>query len=337
MTRFFFLLAFCFLHISFAQQGPGEYMSELAENYKQINKDTWDYIRQASRGRNASKVEKRRSELATTLKQAKYEASKKPGYQGDKSLRDAYASYLGLTYLSVNDEYRKIVDLERIAEESYDAMEAYLLTKERVNQKMDSAYQQLKKAQNDFAATYNVNLVEGSSRISKKLSNASVINAYDNSIFLIFFKSNFYEGEMINAQNEGKVGDMEQFRQTLEIVSQEGMEELKKVDSYEGDNSLKEACFSMLEFYYGEAVRYAPKQIDFYQKSDKMQTASKIFQSKKQKDLTQAEINDYNNSVNEYNTAVKTFNETNEYLNKFRTKRLNNFNQTRQNFFNKYL
>lgn len=320
-----------------AQDNPGQYMNSLTENYGQINKDTWDYVKQASRGKNASKIEKRRVELSNTLRKAKYEIGKKPGYKGDKSLRDAYASYLSLSFYVIDDNYKKIVDLERIAEESYNDMEAYLLLKERVNEKLDSAFQGLKKIQTEFASKYNVNMVEGNSRISKKLTNASKINKYDNRIFLIFFKSSWYEAQMIEAQNRGDVGDMEQFRQALKQVSKEGMEDIKSIAAYEGDNSLKEAGFQMLEFYYGEAERYVPKQLEFYQKKDKMETAKRNFESKNEKELTKEDVDMYNNAVNNYNDAIRSFNETNEYLNKYRSKRLNNFNSVRQNFFNKYL
>ena len=50
-----------------AQSGASQHMQRLSEGYQQIKKDTWDYIRKSSRGRNAGKTEKRRLELITTL------------------------------------------------------------------------------------------------------------------------------------------------------------------------------------------------------------------------------------------------------------------------------
>lgn len=322
---------------TFAQNSAGEHMSRLASDYEQINKDTWDYIRQASRGKSANKLEKRRSELAGTLRKAKYNVSKVPVYKGDDSLKKAYSNYLNLTYNLINSNYKKIVDMEKVAEDSYDAMEAYLLTKERTNKKMDSAYAVLNAAQDEYVARHNITLREGSSRITKKLNNAGAVIEYYNKVYLIFFKSQFYEGEMINGMSNGSVGDMEQFRQTLEVVSKEGTEDLKRIESYKGDNSLKEACFKMLEFYYGEAVRYIPKQIDFYAKKDRFETLSKNIESKKQSQLTQKEVNEYNSAVQEYNAAINEYNETNEYLNKFRSKRFNELSKTIDDFYKKFM
>jgi hypothetical protein len=338
MKKALFCLSLIFSMTLFGQDSPVDHMNQLYENYEQISKDTWDYIRQASRGKNANKIEKRRNELATTLRTSKYEANKVSTYKGDASLKIAVVNYLNLSYLVINDNYKKIVNMESIAEESYDAMEAYLLTKERVNDKMDSAFSVLQTAIDSFAATHNVTINESdNSRISKKLKNASRVNKYDNKVYLLFFKSSFYDEQMITAQNEGKIGDIEQYRQTLEITSKEGMDLLKEISGFEGDNSLKDACFKMLEFYYGEAVRYTPKQVDFYQKKDKMEVSLKNYQSKNKKSLTQKDVDEYNNAVNEYNEAIKSFNETNDYLNKYRTLRLDNFNKVRDDFFNKYL
>ncbi|WP_462249585.1 LIC11966 family surface protein [Ekhidna sp.] len=332
-SLFLLLLSFNVL----AQNSPVDHLNKLSTDYDQINKDTWDYVRQASRGKSANKLEKRRTELASTLKTAKYNVSKVPVYQGDNSLKKAYINYLGLTYNMINNDYKKIVDMEKVAEDSYDAMEAYLLTKERTNKRMDSASTALSAAQDEYVKKYNITVREDKSRISRKLNNAGSVIEYYNKIYLIFYKSSFYEGEMINAISSNNVGDIEQFRQTLEMVSKEGTEDLAKIGSFRDDNTLKDVCFKMLEFYYGEAVKYMPKQVEFYAKKDRFETLSKNINAKKQKQLTQKEVDDYNKAVEEYNAAINDFNETNDYLNKYRSKRFKDFNDAIENFYRKFM
>ena len=332
-SLFLFFLSFNVL----AQNSPVDHLNKLSTDYDQINKDTWDYVRQASRGKSANKLEKRRTELASTLKTAKYNVSKVPVYQGDNSLKKAYINYLSLTYNMINNDYKKIVDMEKVAEDSYDAMEAYLLTKERTNKRMDSASMALSAAQDAYVKKYNITVREDKSRISRKLNNAGPVIEYYNKIYLIFYKSSFYEGEMINAISSNNVGDIEQFRQTLEIVSKEGTEDLAKIGSFRDDNMLKDVCFKMLEFYYGEAVKYMPKQVEFYAKKDRFETLSKNINSKKQNQLTQKEVDDYNNAVEEYNAAINDFNETNDYLNKYRSKRFKDFNEAIESFYRKFM
>ncbi len=318
--------------LAIAQDNPGDYMTELASNYDQINKDTWDYVRQTSRDRGANRVEKKRTELAQTLRTAKYEAGKVKSYLGDNSLKLAYVNYLNLTYLLINDNYKQIVDMERIAEESYDDMEAYLQMKEQVNAKMDSASEVLNRAQTEFANKYAIRLTSDDSRISKKLNAYGRLNSYYNKVYLLFYKSYFYEGKMLNAIALDNIGDMEQYRQTLEITSKEGMEAMVKIAAFNGNEDFKNACYKMLEFYYGEAVRYMPGQIEFFSTKDRMDTMAKNFQSKKKP--SQQEVKEYNDMIVEYNSSIAGFNETNEYLNKYRSKRHEALNKAIEDFYN---
>lgn len=326
-----------FVTSAFTQNSPVEYMGMLASDFDQINKDTWDYIKQSSRGRNARKEEKRRIELASTLKTAAYNAGKVPAYNNDHSLKQAYKVYLSLSYEVISNGYKNIVDLEKVAEDSYDAMEAYLLTKERANKKMDDAFDNLKSAQKDFAAKYHINLTDKDSRLSRKLENAGEVREYHNKIYLIFFKSSFYEGEMIKAQSDGRIGDIEQFRQTLETVSREGKENLKNIGSFKGDYTLKAACVKMMNFFVAEATKYMPKQINFYAQKDHFDVLSKNMESKNQKKLTKEEIDEYNQAVAKYNSAIGSFNETNKYLNSARSKEYDAFNEAREDYYKKFM
>lgn len=320
-----------------AQDSPVDYMSKLGENYKQISKDTWDYIKQASRGKNASKIEKRRGELINTLRISEGKASRVKSYKGDASLRDAVVNYLHYSYLLLNNDLQKIVDLEQIAEQSYDDMEAYLNAKEAVNVKMDSIGEVLNAAEETFASKYNINLVKSESKLSKKLNNASSVSNYYNKIYLVFFKSSWYEEQMIQALSAGKISDIEQYRQSLESTSIEGIEELKSIGLFRGDRKLKDACHFMLAFYKDEAQNYMPGQVDFYVKDEKMKSTVKAFEAKKKKSLTQQDIDNYNTTINEYNASIEKFNKTNEYLNKERSKKYDQFNKSIREFYSEYL
>jgi len=47
-----------------------------------------------------------------------------PPWKGDRSYRNSSVAYLKLVYHVFNEDYGKILNLEEIAEQSYDAMEA---------------------------------------------------------------------------------------------------------------------------------------------------------------------------------------------------------------------
>ncbi|MEQ8473373.1 MAG: hypothetical protein RIC35_19405 [Marinoscillum sp.] len=330
-------LSILFSLSAISQESAGAYMSELNSNYREINKDSWSYIKQIARGRNARRIDKKRVELVGTLKQANYTVSQTGTYDGDASLRDAIKSYLSLLILTLNDDYRKIVDMEQIAEESYDAMEAYIMTKERVNEKMDAAQKELENVEAAFANKHHVNLVANDSRVSKKIKNANEVMAYYNRFYLLFYKSYFYEAEMMAAMNAEIIGDVEQYRQTLANVSEESLETLKSFQEFENSSDLKKACHEILYFYHGEAVRYMPEIVTFFVDKKSFEELTAAMESKKPKDRTKEDIDKYNAALNNYNASIQKFNETNAYLNKFREQSFNNWNKVSEDFLDSYM
>ena len=318
-------------------QSAYEYFSSINEPFEPINKDTWNYIKQVSRGNNARRIDKKRIELINTLNKAKYEVSQVGAFEGETALRDETRDYLNILLLTLKSDYEKIIDLEQVAEESYDAMEAYILTKERVSIKTEAAFNSLRARQSQFAQVHNIKLIENDSRLSKKLDNAGEVINYYNKVYLLFYKSYWYETKMLTALEENNVGDMEQFRQTLASISKSDMDSLNNLNSFYRDKSLKEACHQLLYFYHGEAVKYSPDQVDFLIKQKNMTDLKGKIESKPKNKLTQQEIDEYNLAINEYNEAVKKFNETSNYLSKFRTQGLENWNKTVEDFYNNFL
>lgn len=74
-----------------------------------------------------------------------------------------------MTYTVLKEDFDKILDMEDIAEQSYDFMEVYVLAKELAN---------------------NITLVEGEmDKKSQKINKASNVLEYYNDVYLIFFKS----------------------------------------------------------------------------------------------------------------------------------------------------
>ncbi len=320
-----------------AQQSAGIYMSKLGEGYKQIQKDTWDYVKQVSRGRNASKIEKRRIQLANTLRQSKQRAARNGAFEGDNTLKTAVVDYLHYSYLVINEDYRRIVNLEKIAEESYDDMETYLMTKEAVNKKMDSIANVLNEAEESFAKKYNITLLKEESRLSKKLNNANEVNAYYNKVFLVFFKCNWYENRMLSAFKGGKISDVEQYRQSLEQSASEGIDDLRSIGLYRGDRRLKDAGHFAMEFFSSEATTHIPRHVDFLLKQQRMETVKKNFDAKNKNTLTQQDVDAFNKTVSEFNDAVATYNKSSQMLNRKRNEQFIAFEKAISGYFDRHM
>src|SRR6202040_4307003 len=126
---------------------------------------------------------------------------------------------------------------EELAEQSVDEMQAYLLLQEKVGEKLNQASTDLEKVTKDFAAKYHVTLNEGKNALSEKMETAGKLNTYINSMYILFFKCNWEDGQMVQAMNNKKVNDVEQSRSALLQYATEGLKVLDTLKPFEGDPS----------------------------------------------------------------------------------------------------
>jgi hypothetical protein len=328
-----FAISFGLSNLSFSQASV-EHMNELSASFADLKQDTWKYLRTITKGKSARKSENKRSQLLDEYKtQISVVKSIKP-FQGDASLKDATLKYLNLSYSVLHEDYDKIVDMEAIAEESYDAMEAYILANKRANQKLTNAFEELKEVEKVYAANNNITLTEGEKdRKAEKIEQAADMLNYYNKVYLIFFKVYKQEAYVLAAQQTQDIAAFEQNINALTMEANEALTKLDTMHSYEGDKELITAAKKVIAFYKNEAENEFPKVSDFYIKKDNFDKANEIMESKKKKDRTQEDVDKFNEAVKEYNEAAGSINETNENLNKNRSEMLDDWNKSVESFY----
>jgi len=313
-----------------------EYMDFIGKEFKQISTDMWDYTSAAAHGKKARTVENRRKELVGQITKSIKKIEKLQGFNGNTSYRDSVLSYLNLNKLVLNDDYAKIVDMEEIAEQSYDAIEAYMLAKQKAEEKQQHAGDMIDVEERKFAAANNINLIESNDKIGKKLEEAGKVYKYYNEIYLIFFKSYKQELYLIDAQNKADLNAMEQSKNALTKSCQEGKTKLEKVSDYKGDLSVKKACADMLDFYESEAAKFSDIT-KYYINKEKFDKINASFEAKSQSQRTKADVDQFNAAVNELNEASNKYNAINQDLNQNRTKYLNKWNNDSDRLIDKFV
>lgn len=309
-----------------------EYMDALGSKYEQIKHDTWAYTRAAAHNKAGRKIEKKRIELLQTISTAKKEISKMPDYEGDLSYKDSVLNYLTMNYDILNNDYAKIVDMEAIAEQSYDLMEAYIKAQQLADERLKLAGINLVEGQKVFASHHNITLLEKEDETIKKLEQAGKVYNYYNKVYLIFFKCYKQEAYLLEAYSRADISAMEQNKNQLLEFSKNGLDSLNGVGGYKGDHDLVKTCKELLNFYLLEAKTESPKQIDFYIKKETFENVKKAFDSKSQEKKTQKDVDRYNSSLTAYNDGITTFNQVNEKLNAKRQNLFNKWNTEAQKF-----
>jgi hypothetical protein len=315
----------------------GEYMGFISEQHVAISKDQWQYTSAVANDRNAKKIETKRKDLLAANQSAQRKIERMKDWNGDTAYRDSVVSFLKLNYAVLNEDYEKIMNMEEIAEQSYDLMEAYLLAQKIAGEKVQAASDMLNEVQTRFAADNNITLLDDQSKRSKKLENAGLVYDHYNEVYLIFFKCYKQEMYLLDAMNTVDLSGMEQNNSSLLIYAEEGLDKLKKCKPYLGDHSLVQCGNSMLRFYKEEAEKKMPVLIDFYLKKEAFQTIDASFQAKKQKDRSAEDVEQFNTAVNDYNAAIENYNKVNDELNKERSKQLDNWNNLSKKYTRKHI
>ncbi len=315
---------------------PGKYMTEMGGFYVQLESRQWEYTNAVARGKSAKKVESKRGELLNSILEANRLVRRMPPYEEDASLRDSVSKFLLVKYAVINEDYEKIVDLEAVAEQSYDLMEAYLMAQEEANNKLRETGDKMVAVQNKFAETHNVELQEGEdSEIGKKLDLAAEVFEQYNSLFLVYFKCYKQDLYLNDAVQEGNINAMEQNANALISYVREGKGKISQFSNYNGDRTLASATEAILDFYQKATEEDFPKIRDFYQKKDHFEQVQRAFEAKKEADRTQSDVDQYNAAAQAYNDGVAVYNAVNSSLHETRNAQIEKWYDVAQKFLDR--
>lgn len=339
-TKFCSILFLCALFLNpqaKAQsfENAGDYMSYISKANEELTATYLSYLSAVAHNR-ARKVEKRRLDVVNAIVQTRFNVQGMPPWKGDRSLRDTTVTYLKILNSVFNEDYAKIVNMEEIAEQSYDAMEAYMLAQEKAGEKLQEAAQRQNDMQKKFADKYKVTLINTEDAIDQKSKLADALMKHYDAVYLIFFKPYKQEAYLMDAINKKNIIAIEENKNSLQRFADEGIQKLKTLKGYNDDPSLIVACRQALEFYKKEAQQ-TQVMTDFFMKEESFAKLKKAFESKPAAQRTQADIDAYNKGVNETNAAVNNFNNVNKQLNKDRENALNNWNDTVKKYLDNYM
>ncbi len=323
------------MSIAQTSKKAASYMQSISKHNKRIEKETLDYLNSMVHSKSAKKVNRDRLNLINAIEKALAAVKELPPYEDDSSLRDSVVAYLNLSLIVINNDFEKIIDMEEVAEQSYDFMEAYILAQELANSKLEAASDRLNAQYKSFAEKNGVNLIENTDPTSQNLKRTSEALRYYNRVYLVFFKAFKQEVYLLDAINRNDINSIEQNRNALASVSREGIDKLKAIGAFRGDKSILSSTNNLLLFYIEEAEKKIPIIVDFLQMNAEFTKMMALMESKDKNLLSEDETKHYNKAIKDHNKAIKTFNSTNNELFKKRNKLLNSWNVSVSGFMNK--
>ncbi len=334
------LLTFLFSLTLNAQEfkTPVDYLGYIGKEQEMISKSMWKYTSAVAHSKSARRIDNTRKLLVKSIQTAHKKISGlKDGYKGDLDYRNQMLDFLTISEKNINEEYDKIIDMQEVAEQSYDLMEAYILTRDLVNKKMDAEYDKVSLAQKSFALKYNINLTESTSELAKKMKISGEVFDYHTQLYLIFFKANITDLFLSQAMEKKDLGAIQQNASALTQYADEGLEKLKAIRPYGSDNSMALVTKKALEYYKKEAQQYVPKVVDFVMFNEKFDAARKSLESKSEKDRKKEEVDNYNAMVKQINKEIDNFNKINSSNILEKNSIISNWNNTGDNFISSHV
>ncbi|OFY54820.1 MAG: hypothetical protein A2W93_11085 [Bacteroidetes bacterium GWF2_43_63] len=327
----------CIPAMSQGFNNAGEYMQFINNEHTRIKKDLWNYMAALAHGKGARKVESKRQELISTTEAAEKKVKNMRDWDDNTEYRDSVSSYLDICTTVLKEDFAKIVDMEEIAEKSYDAMEAYLMVKEAANNKLDEAAEMVAAAQQKFATEFGITLIDEQSKLDQKLEKSGPVFDYYNVVYLIFFKAYIQEFNMMQAINTGDINAAEQNKSAMIQFSKEGLTVLDSTKSFKSDLTLISASKKYLTFCQKEGEEKIPVILDFYLKKDNFEKQNVSFESIPKNKRTQTDVDNYNKAVSDYNASIAEYNKVNEELNVNRAKNLEVWNSAAESFLDRHI
>jgi D-ribose pyranose/furanose isomerase RbsD len=315
-------------------ENAGEYIDYITKANDKLTETYLVYLSAVSHGKSARKVEKKRQEVLNAISDTRFSIMGMPPFKGDRSLKDTTVAYLKILNYIFNDQYGKIVNMEEIAEQSYDAMEAYLLAQEKAQEKLHEASAKQHETLKTFAAKNNVNLIESSNELEEKIKIANQLVEHSDAVYLTFFKCYRQEAYVIESLGKKNLVSIEQNVNSLKTYAEDGQKKLKDMKGFNGDPSLITACTDLMNFYKTEADKTSAMS-EYFIKEENFTKLKKQFDSKAKK--TQQDIDQFNKAVNETNAAMQDYNKSNQELNKARESALNKWNKVYKDYMDNYM
>ncbi|MFM2213010.1 MAG: hypothetical protein RL427_273 [Bacteroidota bacterium] len=317
---------------------PVDYLSYMGKEQDNTTKSMWKYTLAVAHSKNARKIDNTRKQLIKSIQTASKKISTlKDGYKGDVEYRNKVVDFLSISEKSINEEYDKIIDMQEVAEQSYDAMEAYIMMRDKVNEKIDSEFQKVNLAQKEFALKYHITLNEDTSEIGKKMKISNEVFDYHTQLYLLFFKANITDLNLSAAIEKKDIGTIQQNNNALTQYAEEGLEKLKTLKPFGGDNTMVIATKKALEYYKKQSLQYTPKVLEFLMFNEKFEAAKKSLESKTDKDRTKEEIDNYNTMVKQVNKEIDNYNKLNNSFFQEKNTAIDSWNMTGENFISSHV
>ncbi|MBO6607080.1 LIC11966 family surface protein [Psychroserpens sp.] len=332
------LLLFIVSNVSIGQSfnNASEYLDFVSNEQQAVSRSMWKYTKAVAHSKSDRSIEGKRRNLLKTIDKAIAKIEKANGYDGDE-YKNKVLKVLNINKNLLNQDYAEIIDMKAVAEQSYDAMEAYMIAQEMADKKMEEAQQEYEKNFYEFAGKHNINIIESESDLGKKMKLSNEVFEHYNDLYLAYFKVYINEVYLWEAVEANNVSAIQQNANVLNSAAKEGLEILNQKALYKNDKSVVNATKKVFEFFIEESENQIPEITDFLILNEDFEKIKTSLENTPERKRTKDQVNLYNKKVKEINKAINNYNKVNNDLNMQRQKVINGLDNANANFLSRHI
>lgn len=325
------LSLFCFLisNLATAQSfnNASEYLDFVGEEQQAITKNMWKYTKAVAHSKNDRSIIGKRKNLLKTIDKAILKIENAEGFDGD-DYKNQVLKHMQLNKSLLNHDYAKIVDMKAVAEQSYDAMEAYIIAQEMADKKMEESQQVYETNFLAFAKKHDIEIIESENDLGRKIKISNEVFEHYNDMYLVYFKVYINEVYLWEAVKSNDVSAIQQNANALNAAAKEGLEILKTKSQYKHDDSIINATKIAFEFFIDETENKMPQLTDFLILNEDFKKIKNNLEQIPERKRTKEQVTAYNKKIMDINNAIKNYNKVNTELNTQRQNTVNKLNST---------
>ncbi|MEL7424256.1 MAG: hypothetical protein AAFN81_14750 [Bacteroidota bacterium] len=291
MTRFCLFVSLLIVGSLQAQQtlnNPIGYFDFFNQQHNVLAQKNMEYLQYAVHSDDIRVIAEKRLALLEQVKSTQEQVNEVPQFDNDAGLKATMTEVLS-TYEELFDiGFQQVENLKVESQESFAQMERYLAAQTAAEKRMAEASARLLAAQKRFAQANRISLMEdGESTTQAEQLNA--LNEYQRDIFLRSFRLGKLNANFMVTMEKGDGEELENIRQAMVKAANEELPVIKAKPDFKGDTAYRDANVEQLEIIKTLAENDYPAIVNAVKKGGQ---------------LTQADVNAYNQAISKVNTLL---------------------------------
>ncbi|MGF1533447.1 MAG: hypothetical protein ACFCUI_07075 [Bernardetiaceae bacterium] len=274
--------------------GPVAYNNFLAEQMNDVATSNLVYIAHSVHSEDLNLTEKKRQEVLQEIERARQIIQVKEPYTKGEAVKAESLAVLDMYREAFALDFKQINVLKTSSKETYEAMKAYLAAQDAAEDKLHKAADRFAKARQKYLKAHELTATEQQKDpLEAQIKTMGAANRYIRQVFLTYFRVFRQDINLSEALQKGEKNKLEGYRLELIKAAEQALQELGKMEGFEGDYNLLNQTTDLIRFY---------RDLGNQQFKD----ISRISQLEDSA-LTQADVDTFNEAVRQYNEILPAF------------------------------